>query len=397
LARWEKGSLGLFLNQGDGTFSEGTTGDIALPGYNASNAAWGDYDRDGHLDLHVSNYGSANWLFHNRGDGGFARVSGSPFDGTSANSMGCAWSDYDNYGIPDLFVGNSTRNAAYLFHGQPGGGFERIQRRHPTTLSTGYWLGCDWGDFDNDGDPDLYVTSNGLGDVLYLNEGDGTFSLAAGVVPSTGSGTVHPAWVDYDNDGWLDLYVTRAMNPSLPGSLFHNSTDGTFEKILDTVIATETFPRAGCCWGDYDNDGFQDLFIAGGGFDSSHPNVLYRNTGNTNAWLKFKLVGTASTRSGIGAKVRVRATIGGQTFWQLREIAGGSGSGGAQNGLIAHFGLGDATIVEQVRIDWPSGVVQEMDMVVPGQTLTMVCHLDKFQREIHPFLTAAHGTVQNGV
>jgi hypothetical protein len=99
-------------------------------------------------------------------------------------------------------------------------------------------------------------------------------------------------------------------------------------------------------------------------------NLLYRNNGNSNAWLKVKLVGTVSNRSAIGAKVRVHATIGGKTFWQLREI--NTGDGFCANALDPHFGLGDATQVDTLRIEWPSGTVQEFHNVAVKQTLTII-------------------------
>jgi len=131
----------------------------------------------------------------------------------------------------------------------------------------------------------------------------------------------------------------------------------------------------GCTWADYDNDGNLDLFVANGGFNDlpvppAESGFLYHNEGGTNNWMILKLVGTASNRSAIGAKVRVLATIGGKSFWQLREISGGSGWC-SQNDLRAHFGLRDATTVETVRIEWPSGIVQEMKNVAAKQFLTV--------------------------
>jgi hypothetical protein len=117
--------------------------------------------------------------------------------------------------------------------------------------------------------------------------------------------------------------------------------------------------------GDYDNNGFLDLFVANTG---GQVNFLYRNNGNSNNWVVFKLVGTASNRAAIGAKVRIKATIGGKTFWQMREISGGNG---CQNDLRAHFGLGDSTNVTTLRIEWPSGVVQEFTDVAAKQFLTI--------------------------
>jgi hypothetical protein len=115
--------------------------------------------------------------------------------------------------------------------------------------------------------------------------------------------------------------------------------------------------------------GFLDLFVAKGAHASEN-NCLYRNNGNSNSWLKVKLLGTVSNRSAIGAKVRVKAMIGGKTFWQLREIS--SGSGFAQNALEAHFGLGNATNIDTLRIEWPSGITQEFHDVGTNQLWTQV-------------------------
>jgi hypothetical protein len=127
-------------------------------------------------------------------------------------------------------------------------------------------------------------------------------------------------------------------------------------------------------WVDYDNDGFLDLFVPCGEANPS-VNLLYRNnlpaTGNRNGWLKVELIGTASNRLGIGAKARVRAILDGRERWQLRQIASnGALASGAQ--LIAHFGLGDAETIDVLRIEWPSGIVQELTDLEPNQMLRVV-------------------------
>jgi hypothetical protein len=124
-----------------------------------------------------------------------------------------------------------------------------------------------------------------------------------------------------------------------------------------------------CGWVDYDNDGCIDLFVTRGADSGVTSNLLYHNDGNTNAWLEVKLVGTVANRSAIGAKVHVHAAIGGKSFWQLREI--NSGGGRWIQPLVAHFGLGDATNVDTLRIEWPSGIVQELTNIVPRQILTI--------------------------
>ena len=147
--------------------------------------------------------------------------------------------------------------------------------------------------------------------------------------------------------------------------LYHNNGDGTFTKVLGSIAVNDGGDSWASAWGDYDNDGFLDLFV--GNFNAA--NFLYHNNGNTNHWLKLRLIGTRSNRAAIGAKVRVRSTINGQTFWQMREISG-DGSGG-QNSLHVQFGLGNATNADLVRIEWPSGTVQELTNVTSKQFLTV--------------------------
>ena len=108
--------------------------------------------------------------------------------------------------------------------------------------------------------------------------------------------------------------------------------------------------------------------MSNGGFVGAQSSFLYRNNGNANAWLKLKLVGSVANRSAIGAKVRVRTVISGASRWQMREITAGDFG---MNSLIAHFGLGDATNADLVRIEWPSGAVQELHDVAPRQLLTL--------------------------
>ena len=171
--------------------------------------------------------------------------------------------------------------------------------------------------------------------------------------------------------GFLDLFVTDYGDGATirTNCLYRNNGDGSFGRILTGSLANDSQLSSGsCAWADYDRDGFLDLFV------TRYPeaNLLYRNNGNGNSWVKIKLVGTLSNRSGIGTKVRVQARIGGRTFWQMREINTGYGAGVGP--LEAHFGLGDATNIDAVRIEWPSGIVQTMTNVSPRQFLTIVEH-----------------------
>jgi hypothetical protein len=169
---------------------------------------------------------------------------------------------------------------------------------------------------------------------------------------------------------WLISAASIGLFPPLPAP-------AQFTAVTNGPVVTERGDSTGCAWGDYDNDGFLDLIVANGalratGFEPNLPevNFLYHNdAGNGNRWIRIKCVGTASNRSGIGAKVRVRATIAGKTFWQLREISSGNGFCG--NAIDAHFGLGDADRVDLLRVEWPSGIVQEFHDLSVNRSLTL--------------------------
>ena len=231
---------------------------------------------------------------------------------------GALWADYDNDGFEDLLVIYDSVNAHNaLYHNNRDGTFTQITTNVVTTDSwSGGAVGGAWGDYDNDGLPDLFVTDQqGVRNRLYHNNGNGHFTnVTSGPMlkPASSGGAFGCSWGDYDNDGYLDL-ITTGFNGT--NGLYHNNGDGTFTQILSEPPVLNYTPDAatvGVAWVDYDNDGFLDLFITG--YDDNTYNLLYHNNGNNNAWLEVKLVGTASNRSAIGAKVRVHATINGKTF-----------------------------------------------------------------------------------
>ena len=151
------------------------------------------------------------------------------------------------------------------------------------------------------------------------------------------------------------------------GLLYHNNGDGTFSKIEAGSVTNEKSQGYSTMVADYDNNGFADILVA----NFSNVNCfLYRNNGNSNSWLTIRCKGTVSNAAAIGTKVRVKATIGGQELWQLRELSGGHGLG-AQNALEAEFGLGDAARADLVQIEWPSGITQRFTNVVAKQILTI--------------------------
>jgi hypothetical protein len=377
----------LFHNNGDLTFTAVSGGSLSNQFGFFGQGAWADYDNDGLLDLFVTGHGvhdsgGKNLLMHNNGDGTFTRITaGAVANDTSVGWCG-QWVDYDNDGFVDLFIVNNNYNGGggvnFLYHNNRDGTFSRVLTN--TIARDSFANGalcCAWGDYDNDGFQDLFVAAYAGGERnrLYHNNGNGTFTKVLSgpmLVPPTGGYSLGCTWGDYDNDGYLDLFISNGDGRN---ALFHNNGDGTFTQVLNGALVTDGGPGftcAICGWVDYDNDGFLDLLVSiysDTGLTPSGKNLLYHNNGNSNAWLEVKCVGAVSNRSAIGAKVRVHATIGGKQFWQLREINTGAGHNSVP--LVAHFGLGDATNADLVRIEWPSGTVQEFQNVPLRQIWTV--------------------------
>jgi len=374
----------LYHNNGDGTFSWTTANaiyndDLFFVSPNVHAPKWGDYDNDGLIDLFLVGHDIRNRLFHNDGGGSFTRILNHVLVNSQSASEGGAWVDYDDDGDLDLFVTNTSSFRNALYRNDQNGVFSKVTTSGLTPRIE-HSIGSCFGDYDNDGLPDLFLANFAAKNSLYHNSGDGTFSavldsaVVADSIPAGWlSGTC--AWGDYDNDGFLDLVVPSANEahpPVIDGhtSLYHNEGDGTFTKVTEGSVANDP-TGAFASWVDYDNDGFLDLFLAQGELDPvPRTNLLYHNDGNANAWLNVKLVGTVSNRSAIGAKVRIHAFYRGASRWQVREISGGD-SGDNQQSLNAEFGLADATSIDTLRIEWPSGVVQELHDVAPRHFLTL--------------------------
>ncbi|PYV07542.1 MAG: CRTAC1 family protein, partial [Acidobacteria bacterium] len=293
----------LFRNLGDGRFEDVTErAGVGATGWGMGGCA-ADYDNDGWTDLYVTNLGR-NVLYHNNGDGTFTDVTGKAGVGAGGWSTGAAWADYDRDGYVDLFVAGyvdvdpskppqpspESKYCQYrgiavmcgprglrgapdlLYHNNGDGTFTEVSRAAGVSDERRYYgLGVVWGDYDNDGAPDLYVGNDAVPNYLYRNDGNGKFTevgLAAGVaVDEDGreQASMGVDFGDYDGDGRLDLYVTNfsdepnALYRNLGGDLFRDLTRraGHYE-------ATSNYLGWGTAFFDYDNDGDLDIYVVNG-------------------------------------------------------------------------------------------------------------------------------------
>jgi hypothetical protein len=313
-----------------------------------------------------------NFLYHNNGNGTFTKITSGAIVTNVSNSGGCAWADYDNDGFPDLFVANAGPAADYLYHNNGNGTFTQVTG-DPVVSDILHSGGGSWGDYNNDGYQDLFVTCGVIGsgnDRLFRNNGNGTFTK---ILSDPIVNTVHWAggssWGDFNNDGWLDMFVGGYDGPNF---LFRNDASGSFVKIDTGILATDGNYKEGAGWCDYDNDGNLDIFTARNNYFGGN-NCLYRNNGTGNKFLNIKCVGMVSNKCGIGAKVYVKANTGSGIITQMREISsqtGGSISG--MNCLNAVFGLGNTAIVDSVIIKWPGGITDRYGQVISDRFLTAV-------------------------
>jgi enediyne biosynthesis protein E4 len=366
----------VYHNAGLGKFDRIATNQIASVAGFFTSPSWVDYDCDGLLDAFFTDWEKPNRLYHNLGGGVFQAVTnGIVVSDAARNSNGCSWSDYNNDGFPDLLVCNRNGSAC-LYHNDGGGRFTKITN-NIGTLTAGS-SSVAWADYDNDGDMDLFVTGNGNGRrrILFRNVGNGAFAVANGLGSLTsdiGEDSA-VAWGDYDNDGDLDLFIAsgaifNAAN-GFRDFLYRNNGDGTFTRIFTGSLVNDNGEASGAAWADFNQDGFLDLYVANAQKLAPDKNALYRNNGNSNAWMTIRCEGRVSNASAIGAKVRLLASIDGRTVWQLREISG-STCNGSQPSREVHFGLGDATNASIIRVEWPSGIVQELVSVPARQHLIL--------------------------
>jgi len=355
-----------YQNDGNLQFIKITEGDIVNDGGWSHSCNWGDYDNDGDLDIFIVNgQNEKNILYTNDGNGSFNKITAGDMVNDTLWSHDCSWSDYDNDGDLDLFVVNSYGKNNNLYSNNGDSSFAKVTSA--AIVNDTVWAhSCSWGDFDNDGDLDLFVSNyENKNNFLYENNGDTTFNkITTGEIVNDTSSSISSSWGDFDNDGDLDLFVANSIGEN--NFLYSNNGNGTFIKIINGDIVNNGGDSEACCWGDYDNDGDLDLFVSN---NENQNNFLYKNNGNTNSWINIKCIGTVSNTSAIGTKVKIKALIFGNHVWQMRQISGQTGYA-SQNSLNANFGLADAALIDSIIIEWPSGNIDEYINIGSNQFIT---------------------------
>lgn len=381
---WGKISL-LYENNGNGNFTFMNSSPVcSIPSYSET-CSWGDYNNDGLLDLFITNSegvgGHRNFLYKNLGNNNFVKIDTGIAVTESGNARGVNWVDIDNDRDLDIFVCRESNNNEYLYKNNGNGYFTKVTGIPLTSSGGDSWSGS-WGDYDNDGDLDVFITNaSNQKNFLFRNDGDFNFTkINDGPLVNENGYNAVGSWGDFDNDGDLDMFVSQAYVPpsftvKLVNKLYRNmlmeTGSPTFQKVTSGQLVNDSGYTYGFAWGDYDKDGDLDIACANT-FGENQKNALYRNDlTNGHKWLSVKCVGTGTltNKSGIGTKVRVKSTINGVPTWQMQVVDGQSGYC-AQN-LLLHFGLGNASVVDSIKVEWPAGSDQYFTNVPVNQGVTI--------------------------
>ncbi|MCA9322501.1 MAG: CRTAC1 family protein [Planctomycetes bacterium] len=365
----------LFVNDGSGNFTEEASArGVAWVGYSMA-ATFGDYDRDGYLDLFLSewNFNAATHvLFRNNGDGTFADVTAQAGVGASGASYAAVFCDVDEDGWPDIFATRDNTGNNLIYRNNGNGTFTDVapQLGAADTLAS---MSVTIGDIHNDGDWDYFITNINDHQLLVWDGTTGAFEQSGGTLWGVAQnyGLIGCwAWgglfFDYDNDGNLDLFYNCLSFFHPYNTLFrgHGNTTPFTDVSVVTGITTALPPSHGLAIVDYDDDGDLDIFnTTGTGVGAQ----LAANPGFGGNWLKLRLRGTISNRDAIGAVVIAKSASG----VRRRMVTSGEGFL-CESDRRVHFGLGSDPLVNELEVRWPGGSVTYLPNVAVNQILDVV-------------------------
>lgn len=312
-----------------------------------------DINNDGHLDAFVCHDVQPNVYYINDGSGNLTHYQGGLGDAAAGGNYGSIWIDYDNDRDMDMFIakcrgGSTTININELHENNGDGTFSEVGATTGLADPVQTWSSA-WGDFDNDGDMDVFVGASSTADgthKLMRNNGDKTFTdvtAASGILPELTNTGIENVTYDFDNDGNLDI----ASN----GSVLFGNGDLTFT-VYDGILS-----GSNGSFGDLNNDGFIDAFSGG---------TLYTNDTNSNNWIVINTIGVASNINGIGARIELTTAAG----TQIRDVRSGEGFR-YMSTLNTHFGLGTESAITSIVIYWPSGTIDVIENPAINDTLSV--------------------------
>ena len=402
----------LLRNDGNGKFTDVTESSGILSFHPTQTAAWGDFDNDGWIDLYIGNESIPSsqhpgQLYHNNGDGTFLNVAEQAGLNTDGFVKGAVWGDYNNDGKIDLYV-SRMNGTNQLFENRSNGlnwSFVDIAKtagvEQPIySFPTWFW------DYDNDGWLDIFVAdfapnAYAANDAksfseaqalqiidsyvnssqpstysrLFHNNGDGSFedvTIQQGLnLPLLAMGA---NFGDIDNDGYLDMYIGTGApdyRTIIPNRMFRNNKGTGFQDVTTTTATGHIQKGHGISFADMDNDGDQDIYAVMGGAYSGDvfQNAFFENPGHNNNWITLVLEGTQSNRSAIGARVELVIKDGDDLRHLYRTVTSGGSFGG--NSLQLEIGLGQAQIIDLIKVKWPSGQISEFKNVKINQSIQL--------------------------
>ena len=387
-----------YHNNGDGTFSDRTKEAGLADEIGGLNLVLTDYNNDGHPDVVVlrgawwGKYGEYPLsLLRNNGDGTFDDVTEEAGLLTAGPTQTAAWADYDGDGWLDLFVGHESKpgdvHPCQLFHNNHDGTFTQVQAPGAGVgklgSNLGFVKGVTWGDYNNDGRPDLYVSTMFGGSFLFRNDGprdprhpetgEWVFTDVTQQAGLGGKRNTFPTWFfDYDNDGWLDVYLglgESSYESLLPKRMFRNDEGRYFQDVTTSGGFGNLQKGHGIAFADIENNGNEDVFEElGGAFpgDRFMP-TLYHNPGHGNHWVTLVLEGVKTNRAAYGARVTVTIEEQGRERSIYRAVGAVSSFGG--NPMRQHIGVGKASRIKEIEVWWPvSGLRQHFRDVPVDRT-----------------------------